>query len=473
MNKNMDQNKSEAPILLQKGSLCFAGNFDVYLLMLKLKGLKKEDVDADFYSNSDIKYTMPVFYFIKSPDLDGGKEWHYDHHEKNERPPYENVYMMGYESVHKVNGYNKRVRTSGLMFMVNVHKMGSAQFEEFAANIKNYDSETQIKMLEKAGYKKFTVKLGNRHGAHLSRPQNPLELVDENGKSVYSFSEIYSSVTHDEKGMGEYIIMAHHSPFIDELCCNAGLNSVIILNKNAEMKYRGNNNDESPFCKVSNKDPLTFYCEPGSKVAIDILSKCQDAEKYHEPENKGKYHEFYSATIVFMSPKLVKEYQENLDNVDTYKTMKEFIKSYKENEDYFSIKLSECSNLRIEQLLFAQKEFSDTWEKFVAFMEKIGVKEKSNNEKEKNKIDNPEDHLNVFMQYLKNHWPRIFKFVNAICNFFSGSKNKSKNGNKISLGNVINKGKQTHSLIDKTSTLSSRKYATDEPQNMETSEILK
>ena len=61
-----------------------------------------------------------------------------------------------------------------------------------------------------------------------------------------------------------------------------------------------------------------------------------------------------------MSPKLVADYQGNLDNVDTYVPMKEFIKSCKEKKDYLSLKLLECSNQRIEQLFLAQTNFSNT-----------------------------------------------------------------------------------------------------------------
>ena len=51
---------------------------------------------------------------------------------------------------------------------------------------------------------------------------------------------------------------------------------------------------------MKDKNPLTFYCEPGSKIAIDVLNKCRDQEKYPE---------FYNVTIVFMGPGLVAAYQ--------------------------------------------------------------------------------------------------------------------------------------------------------------------
>ena len=96
----------------------------------------------------------------------------------------------------------------------------------------------------------------------------------------------------------------------------------------------------------------------------------------------------------------------------------------------------------------------------------VEIKKTSKNKD--NKIGEPEEHLCSFMRYLKNHWPRIFKFINAVCNFF----NRSKNDNKIGLENIMNKGSK-HGLHDKTLDLSSQKYTTNKPQNMETSEILK
>ena len=129
--------------------------------------------------------------------------------------------------------------------------------------------------------------------------------------------------------------------------------------------------------------------------------------------------------------------KKNLDDVDNYREMKKLIKPYKENEDYFSFKLSELSNGGIGQLSLAQNEFDNTWGNFVEFMEIIDVKEKSevkyveiknendkNNEIKKsddnkdNNTDEPEENLGIVMRYLKNHLPMIFKFINAICNFF-------------------------------------------------------
>ena len=63
--------------------------------------------------------------------------------------------------------------------------------------------------------------------------------------------------------------------------------------------------------------------------------------------------------------------------------MKEFIKDkdYEANKDYFSFKLLDYSEGTIEDLSIAQGEkYSNTWEKFVAFMEGkyVKVEEQSN-----------------------------------------------------------------------------------------------
>ena len=175
------------------------------------------------------------------------------------RVPNEYCSNMNYKSIYKANGHKKLVRTSGLMFMVNVHKMESLRFKRFAANIiENHDSQKQIKMLEEAGYTRFTVKLRKRCGEFLSSPDDPLELVDENGRHVCSSSELYGMPSLKKS---EYINLTH-SPTISNFYlvnhADEELNSIVILNKNAEMEYYGDNKDQSPFCKVNNKNPLKF-----------------------------------------------------------------------------------------------------------------------------------------------------------------------------------------------------------------------
>ena len=414
-----------------------------------------------------------------------------------------------------------------------------------------------------------------------------MKIVDEKGKTVDHVDERYRDLgsqfyryLNENNPYCEYINLAHNNqvgwitPYMEN-----NLHSVIILNKKAKMGYY---KDKSPFykCEAKNANSLTFYCEPGSKIATDILSKCRDKEKYPE---------FYNATIVFMSPQLVAEYQRNLDDVDNYWEMKEFVKSYEEKKDYFSFKLSDCSSQRIEQLYIAQGELYNTWENFVNFMGTIGVKETSdvknietenendknneikksddkseheikdenqtsikdltsvvsdkkehekdiklikeeakivevdnksekgsklkgenktftqnsgvgnlnlnqntvditknlqpgkvcnldikkdnkskiNNEKENTKINNPEENLCGFMRYLKNHWPKIFKFINAIFEFFSRFKNEPKDDLKNSSVNTrgIN---LNQSLINKTSDLSDKKNV---PSNMENQSV--
>ena len=65
MNKNMDKEKSEPQILLEKNSTCLVFLHHVFKRLLSLKGLNVALKD---------QYTMPVFCFIKSPDLDDDKE---------------------------------------------------------------------------------------------------------------------------------------------------------------------------------------------------------------------------------------------------------------------------------------------------------------------------------------------------------------------------------------------------------------
>ena len=473
MDKNIDKDKAEIPILLEKNSMVCIYD-DILDRLIELKGLNQQDVEANLNSDFDIKYTMPVFCFFKSPDIDGGKEWHLNYGiEKALKFDQSSDSLIIYRSVYG----NKLVRTSDLMFMINIHQMESPQFEEFAANIKKYNPETQIKMLKKEGYQKFTVKLSSENGAYypwLSDCCNEygvglfyekLELISEkNMHASYLNEYCYEPKKYGfSKESCEYINPTHIPiiyTFSKRAHKNEKLASIIILNKNAEMQYIRSKDNESPFCWV--KKPLTFYCEPRAKVATDILSKFRDKEKYPE---------FYNATIIFMSPKLVADYQKNLDDVDNYREMKEFIKSYEANKDYFSFKLSDYSNKRIEQLSLAQKEFSNTWENFTNFMEIIGVKEKSNvkdveftyenkesdteirkaNEKRDNNTDEPEEKLNIFMQYLKNHWPRIFKFINAVCDFFSSLKNKFNNNHKSNLRDTVDNINPKQSLINKTS----------------------
>ena len=534
MNKNIDQNKEKPEILLEKNSECYVSYHHFIGSLLKFKGLKTMDhlVYANLNSDSNIKYTMPVFCFIKSPDFDGDQEWHLSYYSGG-KPLEETLEYLYYQSYYNFDGRKKLVRTSGLMFMLNIHRMESSQFEKFVSDLKKLDSKTQIKKLEEAGYYKLTAEFNDKCESICKLfVRDKLKFVDEKGNFVNCSDEFYNEPRDYNKKESEYVnpLSKLSIGWAYKFEENKELNSIVILNKNAEMKYYGDNQDESPFCEVNNKNPLQFYCEPGAKVAIDILSKFRDKEKYPE---------FYNATIVFMSPKLVADYQKNLDDVDNYREMKEFIKSYEANKDYFSFKLSDYSdysNKRIEQLSHAQTDFSDTWANFVGFMEKIGVKEKSDanknvdkNDEKKEKeneigksedknekglknnnktstqyvavdgrgkddntgklnknnkiresddksrqglkigikpIDEPEENLSGFMRYLKNHWPMIFKFLNAICNFFS----RSKNDNNIGLGDTINGEWKTQSLLTKTSRKETEETE-KKPNNMENQSV--
>ena len=94
------------------------------------------------------------------------------------------------------------------------------------------------------------------------------------------------------------------------------------------------------------------------------------------------------------------------------------------------------------------------------------------NEKRDNNTDEPEEKLNIFMQYLKNHWPRIFKFINAVCNFFSSLKNKFNNNHKSNLRDTVDNINPKQSLINKTSNLSSQKNIVNRPDNMENQSVI-
>ena len=444
---------------------------------------------------------MCIFCFIKSPEF-GDDKWHLNFIDSGwMKDSFEENKDVEYVSYCDENGKRRLYRTSEMMFLVNNQSLAHMLID------RTVDSEIQIKLLKAAGFKEFTVQFDKKKKDSWTGEieGNELKIVDEKGNGVSSVNEKYQKLDRNfyrelnKNSDCEYINLAHID-VIDRFDCKNKdtIDSVIVLSKNAEMY----NFIEEPYAYqydvfYGTKNPLTFYLEPGAKVATDILSKFRDEEKYPE---------FYNATIVFMSPKLVADYQGNLDNVDTYVPMKEFIKPYEANKDYFSFKLSDYSdysNQRIEQLSHAQTDFSDTWANFVGFMEKIGVKEKSDanknvdkNDEKKEKeneigksedknekglknnnktstqdvavddrekgddtgklnknnkiresddksrqglkigikpIDKPEENLSGFMRYLKNHWPMIFKFLNVICNFFSWFKSKFKSSDKNSL----------------------------------------
>lgn len=312
-----------------KDSLLFEKNstfrVDEYKIFEKMTGI--DPYAHDSYVEGGERYIVPKnidklnhsmasFLFVKSPDIKADGYVLDCHNVTNvNSKSLSNGFGFSFVSSHD----NQLIGISEMVLYVKCvskEKNSSDALDMYCdiADIKNKNSDDQIKYLEKHGYKKFRVIEAERNDSEY----RSVKIIDEENNLVTIGCAKNRCVARNDK---KDFISLEHIKEIDRdmnysyecshwncitkkwesvissgaLYRTSSFRNIVILGK--DTKFKCDSEGESPFRHL--QGPLKFYVRPDSKAVEDILSMYQDQK--NNPE-------FKDATVVFISPEVANSY---------------------------------------------------------------------------------------------------------------------------------------------------------------------
>ena len=370
---------TEDSLLFEKNSTFYVGvpeifekmtGIDPYALDSYVEGGKRYVVLKNEYK---LNHSMASFLFVKSPDIEGNG-YVLDCH---------NVTNIDSESLSDGLDFrfisshdNKLIRISEMVLYVKCvseeeNSSATLDMDRDIADIKNKNSDDQIKYLEKHGYKKFRV-IGTEINNSQSRS---VKIIDEENNLVTTGCAENRCVARND--LKDFISLGHINEIDGDMnysyktsnwnCIakkwesvigsstlyeTSSFRNIVILGKDTKFKF--DSKKRSPFSHL--KGPLKFYVRPDSKALEDIL------RMYQDPKNNP---EFKDATVVFIGPEIANSYSKIVDDMNSDVPIEKHIKDkgYEQDKDYLEVKLSQLKGKKgIDAVLDSVKQFAKKFE---------------------------------------------------------------------------------------------------------------
>ena len=351
---------TEDSLLFEKNSTFYV---DVPEIFEKMTGIDPYAFDS--YVESGKRYVVPKneyklnhsmasFLFVKSPDVEGNGYFLDDHQITSiDSESLSDGFGFRFIASHK----NKLIRVSEMVIYAKCvskkeNSSATLDMDRDIADIKNKNSDDQIKYLEKHGYKKFRV-IGTEINNSQSRS---VKIIDEENNlvttgcaenrcvarndlkdfiSLEHIKEIDGDMNYSYKTSYWDCIAKKWESIISSgvLYTTSSFRNIVILGK--DTKFECNNKGKSPFSHL--QGPLKFYVRSDSNAVEDILRMYQD--KKNNPE-------FNDAAIVFIGSEIVNSYSKIANDMSDNTKIEDHIKKYQQGKDYLEIKFSKIKSER-------------------------------------------------------------------------------------------------------------------------------